>query len=252
MTSPSRRKRPTTARGRTTPTRTLASLAALLWLAAGAAHAQTAGASNYNARPVPPLPVPRLATSAPPANVVAPVAFQRPGPAPALDEPRVEYQIQLEPPGLERIGRLDSDKKLQERIAQETKEREPSEQTQFPEEPILSRDVYHGRGGLWPRRTMVVEPNYVCYGRLYFQDLNAERYGWDLGPIHPVISTAKFWYDLALLPIHVVNDPCGRDCSAGYCLPGDPVPFLLYPPEVTLKGAIAEVGVILALVAIFP
>jgi hypothetical protein len=229
----------------------------LLWLAAGAAHAQTAGASNYNARPLslPPPPTFRLATSAPAApaaGAVAPVAFQRPAAVPLADEPRVEYQIQLEPPGLERISRLDSDKKLQDRIAQETKEREFNEQSQFPDEPILSRDVYYGRAGIWPRRTMVVEPSYVCFDRLYFQDINAERYGWDLGPIHPVVSTAKFFYDFVLLPVHIVNDPFGHDCSAGYCLPGDPAPFLLYPPEITLKGVIAEVGVILALVAIFP
>ncbi len=218
----------------------MASLAALAWLA-GAAVAQPPPVF----RPAPP------AAQKPVASTVVPVAYQRPGVG-ATDEPRVEYQIQLEPPGLERIGRLDSDRKLQERISQETKEREEYERSVFPEEPILSRDVYRGRGSLWPQRTMVVEPTYTCYGRLYFQDINAERYGWDLGVIHPVLATAKFWYDLALLPVHFANDPCGRDCSAGYCLPGDPVPLLLYPPEITLKGAIAEVGTILALVAIFP
>ncbi|MFM7149907.1 MAG: hypothetical protein ACKO23_08705 [Gemmataceae bacterium] len=168
------------------------------------------------------------------------------------EEGRSEYQIQLEPPGLERISRLDSDAKLQERIRQEAKVREPNETLLFPESPILSRKTYLGRGTGWPRRNMLVEPNYVCYRKLYFQDLNAERYGWDLGFVHPFLATAKFWYDLALFPMHFAHEPCARDCSVGYCLPGDPVPFMLYPPEVTLRGSMAEVAVILALVAIVP
>jgi hypothetical protein len=169
------------------------------------------------------------------------------------EDKRVEYPIQLEPPGLERLQRLDSDAKLQERIRQETKERgERDEVIMFPESPILSRDVYYGRGNVWPQRTLVVEPNYVIHGRLCFQDLNAERYGWDLGMVHPFVSTAKFWYDLAFLPMTFVNDPFGREANTGYGLPGDPVPFLLYPPEVTLKGSITELAVVLALVAIFP
>lgn len=202
-----------------------------------------------------PAGAPRVTTvpGVPSTQPIAPVYYQRMAPAaPSADEPRVEYQIQLDPPGLERISRLDSDLKLQERIAQETKIREPNERVIFPEEPILSRETYYGRGGIWPRRTMVVEPNYVTHRRLYFQDLNAERYGWDLGVIHPLLCTAKFYYDFALLPLHIANDPCGHDTSAGLCLPGDPVPFLVYPPEITFKGSVAEIATILALVAVFP
>ncbi len=191
-----------------------------------------------------------LVPSQPVASTITPVKYQRPDPF--AEEPRREYQIQLEPPGLERISRLDSDAKLQERIRQETKAIDPNEVVIFPEEPILSRETYYGRAGSWPTRTMYVEPNYVCYGRLFFQDLNAERYGWDLGAIHPLVSTAKFLYDFALFPAHFIIDPCGNDCSTGYCLPGDPVPFLLYPPELTVRGSMVEVAVILALVAVFP
>lgn len=189
-------------------------------------------------------------------NAIIPVRFQRPAagaPQGLPDDARVDYPLQLEPPGLERLQRLDTDAQLQERIRQETHEREGKEAAVvFPEEPILSRDVYHGRAGLWPKRNILVEPNFVTYHRLYFQDLNTERYGWDFGAVSPALSLAKFYYDLALLPLHVMNDPCGNDCSTGYCLPGDPVPFAWYPPEITFKGTVAEIGVILALVAIFP
>ncbi len=39
----------------------------------------------------------------------------------------------------------------------------------------------------------------VCYGRLLFQQKNAERYGWDLGPLHPVLSGLVFFGDVATL-----------------------------------------------------
>lgn len=204
--------------------------------------------ARWTAPPVvqPPRPV-ATTTSSP----LQPVRYQPPADG-QTDENQTVYQIQLEPPGLERISRLDSDAKLRERIRQETQERDPKERVQFPEEPILSRDTYMGRGSIWPARQMIVEPNYVAYGHLYFQDLNAERYGWDLGVVHPLIANAKFYYDLALLPMHCTQWKCQNDSSVGYCLPGDPVPFRLYPPEITFEGTVAEIAVIAALVAIFP
>jgi hypothetical protein len=168
-------------------------------------------------------------------------------PAPGEQAPG-EFQLQIEPPGLERIARLDNDAAFEERIRQES-----SEPVSFPPEPILSRDTYAGRGGLWPQRQVTVEPNYVCYGKLLFEEKNGERYGWDLGVLQPLASAGAFFGDVALLPYHLGTGPfrC-HECSAGYCLPGDPVPYLLYPPELSLTGAVAEVGVIMGLVAIFP
>ena len=85
------------------------------------------------------------------------------------------------------------------------------------------------------------EPAYVCFKRLLFEEKNAERYGWDLGVIHPFVSTAAFYWDVATLPYHLFTAPCRKfECSAGYCLPGDPVPYLLYPPEWSLTGLTAE------------
>jgi hypothetical protein len=164
-----------------------------------------------------------------------------------------EYQIQLEPPGLERIGRMDTEPELRERIRQETKTRNPMERVTFPDEPILSRDTYYGRGAAWPHTTMLVAPSYVCYGNLYFQQLNMERYGWDLGILSPLFSAADFYFDVITLPYHVATAPwrC-YESSAGYCLPGDPVPLLLYPPELSVTGTIGESAALLAVLAIFP
>jgi hypothetical protein len=203
--------------------------------------------------------VPRAPTLRVPSPVV-PVRYQqpagrgRPYTSSSGDDEGLDYQIQLEPPGLERLtAGLSSDPDLQERIRQETLGRQPRERVTFPEEPILSRDRYYGRGGIWPQRAMIVEPDYTCYRKLLFEDKNTERYGWELGMLQPLVSLGIFWYDFAALPLHCFADPCGKtDCSVGYCLPGDPVPYRLYPPEITATGTLAEVAVILALVAIFP
>src|SRR5262249_19306242 len=41
-------------------------------------------------------------------------------------------------------------------------------------------------------RVKYVEPNFVCHRRLYFEEKNAERQGWELGPLQPFVSTAYF------------------------------------------------------------
>jgi hypothetical protein len=72
---------------------------------------------------------------------------------------------------------------------------------------------------------------------LFFEQLNFERYGWDLGPVTPFLSAGKFYFDLAALPFCVAMDPCRCcECGTGYCLPGDPVPLLLYLPECRWTG----------------
>jgi hypothetical protein len=212
--------------------------------------------------PIPPLP------SLPPPQPID--NNQRPQPAPGdvrpafLQQPlgpdlggqtgedNFGYQIQLEPPGPQRLFRLESEAGWQERVRQEARQRKPMEhRVVFPDEPILSRDTYAGRQ--WPKQDRFAEPNYVCYGRLNFEQINLERYGWDLGFVSPFVSGTAFFCDVATWPYHAWTDPCRcYECSAGYCLPGDPIPFLLYPPGVSLTGALAEGGVAVALFAIFP
>src|SRR5207253_10903390 len=106
-----------------------------------------------------PVPVPSLLAR-----------VQRPGtgrPTTGGDDNQPTYQIQLEPPGLEQLARgMQSDDTLHERIRQHTLDIDPNERVEFPAEPILSRDRYFGRAGLWPTRQMIVEPDFVCYGKL--------------------------------------------------------------------------------------
>jgi hypothetical protein len=194
----------------------------------------------------------------PPARAVVPTSFQQPRmpAAPATGAPVDEGQeaqtlIQLSPPGPQRLFRLESESSLHERMRQEARERPAPERITFPEEPVVGLGQVVSRR--FPHETMLVEPNYVCYGRLYFEEKNSERYGWDLGIIQPFLSASIFYWDLITLPYHMGTEPCRcYECSAGYCLPGDPVPYLLYPCELSLTGAIAEAATGAALFAIFP
>jgi hypothetical protein len=198
-------------------------------------------------------PAPRAA-----ARTVQPVGLYQPpmrdaqrdtGRGPADDTQ--EYQVQLEPPGPQRLFRLESEANVQERWRQEARERPGQERIEFPVETPVGEGRFVAR--TFPPGRLVVEPDYVCYDRMFFEDLNTERYGWDLGFIQPIVSTAHFYCDLLALPYRFGTDPCRcYECSAGYCLPGDPVPYLLYPPQLSLTGAIFEAGTTVGLLAIFP
>jgi hypothetical protein len=176
------------------------------------------------------------------------VGMQQPPAAPGED---TDYQIQLTPPGSQRLFRMESENRLHERMRQEALQRPQPERIEFPKYEPLSKEAFAGRA--WPQQYEVVEPAYVCYRRLYFEDLNSERYGWDLGFIQPFVSAGKFFTDVAFLPYHLGTDwKRHHECNSGYCLPGDPVPYRLYPPGVSTAGTAAQVGTVLAILAIFP
>jgi hypothetical protein len=158
-------------------------------------------------------------------------------------------------PDPKRVFRLESEPDLRERMIREGREgiNPIAEKYEFvpPEYPSVPKEIDITRR--WEPLSEMVEPPYVCYHRLYFEQINAERYGWDLGLGHPLVSAGVFFWDVAWLPYHAFTEPFRRyECNAGYYLPGDPVPLLLYPPELNLPGALAEAAVIGLGFAIFP
>lgn len=186
------------------------------------------------------------------SSAIQQVRYQTMSPAPrGTSDDVTQPVIQLEPPGPLRVFQLDTEAKLQERMRQEARERPTTEPAvQFPAEPKVTGGAIFRN---FAPQTEVVEPNYVCYGRLYFEDKNSERYGWDLGFIQPVVSTGLFFWDLAALPYNICAQPCWHfESSAGYCLPGDAVPYLLYPPNLSVTGVLGEASTAVALLAIFP
>lgn len=164
-------------------------------------------------------------------------------------ETLADYGIETTPPSAQRLFRMESEPQLQQRITEETLKR-PVKQgegamksPEFPTYERLSDKPFEERqfGGLIKQ----IEPYYVCHGRLYLEDLNTERYGWELGVLQPFFSAGKAWADMAFLPYKFMTRPCQRyDCSAGKCFPGDPVPLLLYPPELSATGAGWEASMI--------
>jgi hypothetical protein len=137
-----------------------------------------------------------------------------------------QLHIELNPPTPERLFRLESEQDLKNRIYEELKDVRkvefPPEEAAKPSSQLPPR--------IWPFLTSTVEPSYVCYKRLWFEQRNTERYGWDFGVLEPVIGTGIFYTDLAVLPLHWAANPFRCfDCSTGLCLPGDTVPLLWNP-----------------------
>jgi hypothetical protein len=225
-------------------------LLATCWLAAGSVRAEDAAIVPVPARSS--TPVRDLVEASPGVKIdpaVIPVQMRQPRPGVPQREDYA-FTLPADLPGPDRLFRLDSESALIQRMKQESRERRPEEPA-FPQKAVLTTEPYYGRS--WKPRTMLVEPAYVCHGKLLFEQINIERYGWEVGLFQPLLSTAAFFKDFALLPMHAFAHPCVcYDCSAGKCLPGDPVPFLLYPPDITVSGVAAELGTIAGLMAIFP
>jgi hypothetical protein len=173
----------------------------------------------------------------------------------ALPPPRKMSDLSPTPPDPQRVFRLESEGMLLERMGQEAQQGINPLKLRYdfvaPTYPPVPPPEYPVRA--WEPLAETVEPAYLCYGRLYFEQINSERYGWDLGPLHPLISAGTFYFDLATLPYHAATDPLRRyECNAGYALPGDRMPLLLYRPDLNLPGVAAEAAAIGLLFVIFP
>jgi hypothetical protein len=164
--------------------------------------------------------------------------------------------LKVEPPHIADIAML-SDTELKRVITAEADKQYGPRDNIYKMFPTTYYDDPRTKPAYAPRvfapSALRVEPMYVCYGRLFFEDKNSERYGWELGPLQPLFSAAKFYGDLLAFPYNYGTRPCQRyEADAGYCLPGDPVPYLLYPVELSLTGGLLEAGTAVGLAAILP
>jgi hypothetical protein len=289
MTYSLRRKHPTTAREQRLPMRMATSLLGFgLLLHAGAAAAQSyPGPSNPSGSTFASTPYPRVQSpttdglATPDQHAPQSLQFHSdaadsgssiertsglgagstastqvvPPPGDKMPQSKSNYEEVMglkgvrEVPGLEKLTRLETEAQLQERMKQEALR--AGDRLVFPEEPVLSKEMYPGRH--WAPKAMEIEPCYVAHGRLLFEQQNFERGLWDLGPFTPLVSMAAFYFDVAALPYHLGTRPCQQyDTSAGKCLPGDPAPLFLYPPELSFSGAVAELAVGTGLFFVFP
>jgi len=216
---------------------------------APAGRPQTGGLMQAQAKDPLPMPMPPKETvpggDAPKAPIL--------GVAPRDNRDLFDAYVRLEPPGREKVfGARETEKELELRFSQLEKDA-GRERILFPEKPALTADEQQVTRNLAPI-AFAVEPSYVVYRRLYFEEKNAERYGWDFGAVlQPLVSTAYFISDVVWLPKHCASFPHRRfDTNAGLCWPGDPVPYLLYPPEFTVSGSLVETAVIIGLAVAIP
>ena len=98
-----------------------------------------------------------------------------------------------------------------------------------------------------------LEPGYVVHRRLYFEDKNSERYGWDFGLVQPALSAGYFFKDVLFWPHKLASNWNTRyDTSAGKCPPGSPVAYYLYPPELSFGGGLIGTSAVIGTIFLLP
>jgi hypothetical protein len=184
-----------------------------------------------------PVPVPQGGQgNAPPGKLMNP-----PDPSVLLPEQNINL-----PPRAQIFGPIRNERQLENWIMEEVRASQglkPTEQLQFPNEEIIGLGItYKPKTSQYPPQKVNFENTYQVYRRPLFEELNAERYGWDLGIIQPLVSTMYFYKDVIALPYNFASG-CTQgfwDTSAGKCLPGSPVPYCLYPQGLSITGGAFE------------
>jgi hypothetical protein len=158
------------------------------------------------------------------------VPLPRPRQEDGSEDQPILVTIKIDTPGPSELFRLETEADWRERMRRDAKQNYPFNRLDFPESRKLT-PLENEIKRNWPMRFQFAEPNYLCYRRLFFEDINTERYGWDLGVLQPVASAGSYVWNLGLLPLRLLQTPFRNyECNTGYCLPGDPVPYMLYPP----------------------
>lgn len=98
----------------------------------------------------------------------------------------------------------------------------------------------------WLPMTMTWKASALCHKPLYFEEVGLERYGHTTGPFaQPVISTAHFFVNIAVLPYKMgIHPPNECQYALGYYRPGNCAPWIIPPVPLSLRGAIYQAGAI--------
>jgi hypothetical protein len=105
----------------------------------------------------------------------------------------------------------------------------------------------------WPLYCYWWEAPAMCHRPLYFEQVNLERYGYSWGPAQPLLSAAHFFGTVPVLPYLMGAEPC-HECiyTLGHYRPGSYVPYHIYRPPLSLKGAAVEAAVVTGLIIAIP
>lgn len=94
----------------------------------------------------------------------------------------------------------------------------------------------------------------LCHKPLYFEDVQLERYGHEVGPVlQPLISSAHFFGNMLILPYKMgINPPSECQYALGYYRPGNCAPYMIQPFPFSLRGAAAQAGFVSGAAALIP
>ena len=106
----------------------------------------------------------------------------------------------------------------------------------------------------WPMQTRSWVAPAMRTHPLYFEEVNAERYGYTCSRcFQPVISTVHFFGTVPYLP-YLMATNCPRSCvyTLGHYRPGSCVPYRKHAWPISIRGVSAEAVTAVGLVAIIP
>lgn len=115
-----------------------------------------------------------------------------------------------------------------------------------------------GDQGFAPRlfvdSTLTWKASGACNKPLYFEDVSLERYGHEWGPVvQPVVSTVRFFGDLAVLPYKMgIHPPNECQHPLGYHRPGSCAPWSIRPVPISMRGAATQAAFVTGTVFTLP
>jgi hypothetical protein len=94
----------------------------------------------------------------------------------------------------------------------------------------------------------------LCNKPLYFEEVQLERYGHEVGPVmQPLISSAHFFGNALILPYKMgIHPPTECQYALGYYRPGSCAPYMIPAIPWSLRGAAVQAGVVTGGAALIP
>ncbi len=94
----------------------------------------------------------------------------------------------------------------------------------------------------------------LCHKPLYFEQVQLERYGHEIGPVlQPIVSTAHFFGNIPLLPYKMgIHPPNECQYPLGYFRPGSCAPYMVQPIPWSLRGAAVQAATVTGAAALIP
>jgi hypothetical protein len=105
----------------------------------------------------------------------------------------------------------------------------------------------------WQSMSYYWDASHLIHQPLYFEDVNLERHGYSYGVAQPVVSAARFFGRLPLLPYALAAHPHYKaEYALGDARPGSPAPYVHVRPPRDVRGALCEAAVVTGLFFAIP